>query len=155
VHLDRTQTFIDEGGVMIDHTGIGVADVGRSAKFYDAALAALGMRRVRQMPDDVGTDGIGYGFDYPVFWIDRDIIHIPSGSTLPSPRGAGRRSMASTLPPSKQAGPRTGRLACAGRATTPRSCSIRMGTTSRRCFAASQGWYQSGERTIARIAPCW
>jgi catechol 2,3-dioxygenase-like lactoylglutathione lyase family enzyme len=56
---------------MIDHTGIGVADVGRSANFYDAALAALGMRRVRQMPDNVGTDGIGYGFDYPVFWIDR------------------------------------------------------------------------------------
>ena len=30
---------------MIDHTGIGVADVGRSATFYDAALKALGMRR--------------------------------------------------------------------------------------------------------------
>ena len=37
---------------MIDHTGIGVADVGRSADFYDAALATLGMRRVRQMPDN-------------------------------------------------------------------------------------------------------
>jgi catechol 2,3-dioxygenase-like lactoylglutathione lyase family enzyme len=56
---------------MIDHTGIGVADVGRSAVFYDAALGALGLRRVRQMPDGVGTDGIGYGVDYPVFWIDR------------------------------------------------------------------------------------
>jgi catechol 2,3-dioxygenase-like lactoylglutathione lyase family enzyme len=32
---------------MIDHTGIGVADVARSAVFYDAALgAALGLRRV-------------------------------------------------------------------------------------------------------------
>ena len=31
---------------MIDHTGIGVADVGRSAAFYDAALGALGLRRV-------------------------------------------------------------------------------------------------------------
>ena len=30
---------------MINHTGIGVADVGRSAVFYGAALAALGMRR--------------------------------------------------------------------------------------------------------------
>jgi catechol 2,3-dioxygenase-like lactoylglutathione lyase family enzyme len=29
---------------MIDHTGIGVADVVRSAAFYDAALGALGMR---------------------------------------------------------------------------------------------------------------
>jgi catechol 2,3-dioxygenase-like lactoylglutathione lyase family enzyme len=56
---------------MIDHTGIGVADVGRSALFYDAALGALGLRRVRQMPNGVGTDGIGYGVDYPVFWIDR------------------------------------------------------------------------------------
>ena len=56
---------------MIDHTGIGVADVSRSATFYDAALEALGMRRVMQMPDKVGTDGVGYGFDYPVFWIDR------------------------------------------------------------------------------------
>jgi catechol 2,3-dioxygenase-like lactoylglutathione lyase family enzyme len=43
---------------MIDHTGIGVADVRRSANFYDAALGALGLRRVMQMPDNVGTDGI-------------------------------------------------------------------------------------------------
>src|SRR6202163_3689470 len=56
---------------MIDHTGIEVADVGRSATFYDAALGALGMRRVTQMPDHAGTDGVGYGSDYPVFWIDR------------------------------------------------------------------------------------
>ena len=47
---------------MIDHTSIGVADVGRSATFYDAALGALGMRRVMQMPDNAGTDGVGYGF---------------------------------------------------------------------------------------------
>lgn len=56
---------------MIDHTGIGVANVAVSAAFYDAALGALGMRRSMQMPADVGTDGIGYGFDYPIFWIDR------------------------------------------------------------------------------------
>ena len=56
---------------MIDHTGIGVADVARSALFYDAALGALGLRRVRQLPEAVGTDGIGYGVDYPLFWIDR------------------------------------------------------------------------------------
>ena len=56
---------------MIDHTGIGVADVARSATFYDKALKALGMHRVMQMPDNVGTDGIGYGFEFPVFWIDR------------------------------------------------------------------------------------
>ncbi len=56
---------------MIDHTGIGVADVVASAAFYDAALGALGMRRVMQMPEDDGSDGIGYGVEYPVFWIDR------------------------------------------------------------------------------------
>lgn len=56
---------------MIDHTGIGVADVGRSSAFYDAALGALGLRRVMQLPEDSGTDGIGYGTSHPVFWIDR------------------------------------------------------------------------------------
>ena len=56
---------------MIDHTGIGVADVTRSAAFYDAALGALGLRRVMQLPPNEGSDGIGYGVDYPVFWIDR------------------------------------------------------------------------------------
>src|SRR5882762_10220898 len=56
---------------MIDHTGIGVADVARSAAFYDAALGALGMRRVMQLPEADGSDGIGYGVDYPIFWIDR------------------------------------------------------------------------------------
>jgi catechol 2,3-dioxygenase-like lactoylglutathione lyase family enzyme len=51
---------------MIDHTAIGVADVERAATFYDAALGALGMRRVSEI-----DGGVGYGRDYPVFWIDR------------------------------------------------------------------------------------
>ena len=63
---------------MIDHTGIGVADVGRSAAFYDAVLGALALRRVMQLPENEGTDGIGYGVDYPIFWIDR--FHPPSVS---------------------------------------------------------------------------
>ncbi|MBV8136010.1 MAG: VOC family protein [Deltaproteobacteria bacterium] len=56
---------------MIDHTGIGVADVARSAAFYDVVLSALGLRRVIQIPKNDGADGVGYGVDYPVFWIDR------------------------------------------------------------------------------------
>jgi catechol 2,3-dioxygenase-like lactoylglutathione lyase family enzyme len=56
---------------MIDHTGIGVADVARSAVFYDAALGALGLRRVVQLPAGEGSDGVGYGVDHPEFWIDR------------------------------------------------------------------------------------
>ena len=58
---------------MIDHTGIGVRNVARSATFYDAVLGSLGMRRVMELPPDSGADGIGYGIDYPVFWIDRFI----------------------------------------------------------------------------------
>lgn len=56
---------------MIDHTGIGVSDVRRAALFYDAALGALGLRRVIELPANDGSDGVGYGVDYPVFWIDR------------------------------------------------------------------------------------
>jgi catechol 2,3-dioxygenase-like lactoylglutathione lyase family enzyme len=56
---------------MIDHTGIGVADVARSAAFYDAILGTLGLRRVAQLPASDGADAVGYGVDHPVFWIDR------------------------------------------------------------------------------------
>jgi catechol 2,3-dioxygenase-like lactoylglutathione lyase family enzyme len=56
---------------MIDHTGIGVADVARSAAFYDAVLGALGWRRVAQLPASDGADAVGWGLDYPAFWIDR------------------------------------------------------------------------------------
>jgi catechol 2,3-dioxygenase-like lactoylglutathione lyase family enzyme len=56
---------------MIDHTGMGVASVARSEAFYDAALGALGLRRVIELPENDGADGVGYGVDYPVFWIDR------------------------------------------------------------------------------------
>jgi catechol 2,3-dioxygenase-like lactoylglutathione lyase family enzyme len=56
---------------MIDHTGIGVSNVATAAAFYDPALGALGMRRVMQMPGNTGADAVGYGIDYPIFWIDR------------------------------------------------------------------------------------
>lgn len=56
---------------MIDHTGIGVADMTRSAVFYDALLGALGLRRLMQLPESPGVDGISYGAEFPVFWIDR------------------------------------------------------------------------------------
>lgn len=63
---------------LIDHTGIGVADVARAARFYDAALGALGMHRVVEISPDRGAlepggalGGVGYGVTFPVFWIDR------------------------------------------------------------------------------------
>jgi hypothetical protein len=57
---------------MIYHTGIGDADIDRSAAIYDAALGALGMQRAAQLPDDAGIGGIGYGYDdHPFFFMDR------------------------------------------------------------------------------------
>jgi len=56
---------------MIDHTGIGVASMTAFARFYDATLKALGLRRVMMLPENDGSDGIGYGVEYPIFWIDR------------------------------------------------------------------------------------
>ena len=62
----------------IDHTGIGVSDISRSVRFYNAALGALNMRVTAQITktfepaasdsDDLG--GVAYGEAYPVFWID-------------------------------------------------------------------------------------
>ncbi|MES2058126.1 MAG: VOC family protein [Pseudomonadota bacterium] len=62
----------------IDHTGIGVADIGRSAAFYDAALGALGIRPIIRITtmgeladgDSAEIGGVGYGATYPIFWID-------------------------------------------------------------------------------------
>ena len=49
---------------MLDHLSLQVADVVRSAAFYDAVLAPLGAQRML----DFG-DVIGYGTGRPTFWI--------------------------------------------------------------------------------------
>jgi catechol 2,3-dioxygenase-like lactoylglutathione lyase family enzyme len=54
---------------MIDHTGIGVSNMAVAARFYDAALGALGLGRVMVLAD--GVDAVGYGVSHPIFWIDR------------------------------------------------------------------------------------
>jgi hypothetical protein len=63
----------------LDHTGIGVSNIARSAKFYDAALGALGLCAVVTFTKtfeiaDGGNNsdlgGVGYGATYPIFWID-------------------------------------------------------------------------------------
>ena len=38
--------MLDVDDWRIDHTGIGVSNIGRSTKFYDAALGALGLARI-------------------------------------------------------------------------------------------------------------
>lgn len=63
---------------LIDHTGIGVSDIHRSARFYDAALRPLGVNIVMCISrefkptelDSTALGGVAYGVDYPMFWID-------------------------------------------------------------------------------------
>ena len=50
---------------MIDHISVGVSDLARSARFYEAALAPLGLSRVVTRPLT-----IGFGKNYPEFWIN-------------------------------------------------------------------------------------
>src|SRR3954452_12123979 len=49
---------------MIDHVSVGVRDLERSARFYEQALAPLGLARLvtRGAP-------VGFGKSYPEFWI--------------------------------------------------------------------------------------
>ncbi len=63
----------------LDHTGIGVSDIHKSARFYDAALGAVGLRPVVHITktfeeatsaSDSELGGVGYGVSYPIFWID-------------------------------------------------------------------------------------
>jgi len=52
---------------MLDHVSIPVADLERSANFYDAVLGTLGLRRRKER-----TGAIGYGLEErpaPIFWI--------------------------------------------------------------------------------------
>jgi catechol 2,3-dioxygenase-like lactoylglutathione lyase family enzyme len=49
---------------MIDHLGIEVSDLERSAAFYDAVFFAIGVRRMHD-----GEHAIAYGVLAPTFWI--------------------------------------------------------------------------------------
>jgi catechol 2,3-dioxygenase-like lactoylglutathione lyase family enzyme len=49
---------------MIDHVSIGVRDLAKTKRFYDAALAPLGYRCLSE-----GDASLGYGRDAVVFWI--------------------------------------------------------------------------------------
>lgn len=57
---------------LIDHLGIGVADLNMSKQFYDAALAALSIVPIMEVTpaETGGYHGIGYGVaGKPSFWI--------------------------------------------------------------------------------------
>ena len=50
---------------MIDHISVGVSDLERAARFYEATLAPLGLSRLVTRPAT-----IGFGKAYPEFWIN-------------------------------------------------------------------------------------
>jgi catechol 2,3-dioxygenase-like lactoylglutathione lyase family enzyme len=50
---------------VIDHISVGVADLDRAARFYEATLSALGLSRLVTRPAT-----IGFGKSYPEFWIN-------------------------------------------------------------------------------------
>ena len=50
---------------MIDHISVGVSDLERSARFYEATLAPLGLTRLVTR-----SATVGFGKTYPEFWIN-------------------------------------------------------------------------------------
>ncbi len=58
---------------MIDHVSIGVRDIARAKKFYDAALKPLGYTCLSE------SDGsLGYGSGAVAFWISRSDQPVPA-----------------------------------------------------------------------------
>ena len=62
---------------MIDHVSVGVADLDRAARFYEAALATLGLTRLVTR-----AATIGFGKSYPEFWINlrKGLARVPHES---------------------------------------------------------------------------
>jgi catechol 2,3-dioxygenase-like lactoylglutathione lyase family enzyme len=58
---------------MLNHVSIGVRDVARSKRFYDAALAPLGYRCLSHSPDS-----LGYGSDAVALWIGASDRPVPA-----------------------------------------------------------------------------
>jgi catechol 2,3-dioxygenase-like lactoylglutathione lyase family enzyme len=60
---------------MINHVSIGVRDVVRSKRFYDAAFAPLGYVCLSQSPD-----ALGYGGDGVALWIGAAEEPVPANA---------------------------------------------------------------------------
>ena|SRR6185312_1152013 len=56
---------------MLDHVGIYVTDFAKAKRFYDLALASLGVTKIKEVSaaETGGYDGAGYGSERPFFWI--------------------------------------------------------------------------------------
>ena len=57
---------------MINHVSIGVRDVARSGKFYDAALKPLGYKRLSD-----GETSLGYGDGSVALWVQKSDSPVP------------------------------------------------------------------------------
>lgn len=57
---------------MLDHVSIGVRDIARAKRFYDAALAPLGYTAL-----SVGADSLGYGKEAVQLWIGLSTRPVP------------------------------------------------------------------------------
>lgn len=55
----------------LDHIGLGVSDIAKARKFYEAALAPLGITEVAAVSSEETGDKahVGYGKQKPEFWI--------------------------------------------------------------------------------------
>ena len=58
---------------MFDHISFGVRDIARARRFYDAALAPLGVRC-----HSAAEDSLGYGADGPRFWLSATDHPVPA-----------------------------------------------------------------------------
>jgi len=69
----------------LDHFGFGSPNLDRALKFYDAALAPLGIVRMMDIPQEAGRV-VGYGAEHAFFWVGTgaplgDVLHIAFAAT--------------------------------------------------------------------------
>src|SRR3981189_243349 len=61
----RAVTAARKGGTAIfSHVSVGVRDIAKAGRFYDAALAPLGYKRLYD-----SAEALGYGADSPKLWV--------------------------------------------------------------------------------------
>jgi catechol 2,3-dioxygenase-like lactoylglutathione lyase family enzyme len=58
---------------MISHVSVGVRDIAKAGKFYDAALAPLGYKRLFD-----SAEALGYGATSPELWVMRVARPVPA-----------------------------------------------------------------------------
>jgi catechol 2,3-dioxygenase-like lactoylglutathione lyase family enzyme len=58
---------------MISHVSVGVKDIAKAGKFYDAALAPLGYKRLFD-----SAEALGYGAGSPQFWVMKVAQPVPA-----------------------------------------------------------------------------